>query len=319
MGKTRISIKLNSYEYSALYRIQLNCIMMGLNYERAPTLNEIIRVLVLYVKFDITNKNENLNSFFKNIQMHSEYPTHVYHGSLISPSKEGNYIFIANDYDIELLKDISDITERGYHEKYDYPKIIRYCIHYVLYGDTFLYTKYGEITKKADFILITMIGNLYKLTPGESIDLVKNPLLDLTKPNAKKLSMISRIARDEQVYNSTMHLFIKELGLAEAKMNWPKDIMESMELATYEKYNSNVSDFNFLSVILGLGYITYMNEMDSFDPIMVTFFAWQKENLKNVKLPNGTFIPPKILVPLGPAIRQFVFLFNSFLRQSKKF
>ncbi len=319
MSKIRISIKLNEYEYAILYRIQSSCTSMGLNYNRAPPLNEIIRSLIDFVYHDITNKNENIDSFFNTIKRDSEYPVNLYSGPIKIPGKSGNYIFIASEDDIEILKNISNITIHGIHENYDFPKIIRYCIHYVLYPEGFLYNRYGNITKKAEFVFIIIIGNLYNIGPKESVELFKNALFNIEKLNKNHIALLQKIAMDESVYNDTMKLFVKEIGLAEAKFNYPLNIIEALDPQKFRQYDSKVSDFNFLSVIFGLGYLTYAYEIDSFDFTMSSALLWQKEQINKDKLPAGTIIPPRILAPMGPSIRVFISLFNKILRESKKY
>jgi hypothetical protein len=319
MSKIRISIKLNEYEYATLYRIQSSCIVMGLNYNRAPPLNEIIRSLIAFVYYDITNKNENIDLFFNTIKRNSEYPVNLYHGPIKVPGKSGNYIFIANDGDTEILKKIATITAQGFHENYDFPKIIRYCIHYVLYPEGFLYTRYGDITKKAEFVLIIIMGNLYNIEPKESVELFKNALFNIERLNKKDIALLQKIVMDEGVYNDTIKIFVKEIGLAEAKFNYPLDFIESLDPQKIRQYDSRVSDFNFLDVIFGLGYLTYTYEIDSFDFTMSSVLLWQKEKINKDKLPPGTFIPPRILAPMGPSIRVFISLFNKIIRESKKY
>lgn len=319
MVKTRISVKLNDYEYSALYRVQTNCILAGLNYNRAPPLNEIIRGIIFFVNFDIKNRNENADMFFNTIQKDSEYPLSFYQGPIKTPGNAGNYIFIADDEDTAILKEIGEITSRAKQENYDFPKIIRYCIHYIFYSDGFLYTRYGTITKKAEFVLITVIGNLYGLRPKISTEIFKDPLIGIAKLKSDDLLKIRKIPFDKEVYLSATKMFVREIGLAESKFNWPADILKELDPKSYGKYDSKISDFNFLSVIIGLGYITHMYEIDSFDWTMVSFLLWQNEKIKIEA--NNTNLPkfPKILMPLGPSIRSFIRLFNELLRQSEKY
>jgi hypothetical protein len=282
-------------------------------------LNEIIRSLIVFVYYDITNKNENIDQFFNIIKKDSEYPVNLYHGPIKIPGKSGNYIFIASEEDVEILKNIANITAQGIHENYDFPKIIRYCIHYALYPEGFLYTRYGNVTKKAEFVLIIIIGNLYNIGPKESVELFKNALFNLGKLNKNDIALLQKIAMDENVYNDTMKLFVQEIGLAEAKFNYPLDIIENLDPQKFRRYDSKVSDFNFLSVVFGLGYLTYLYEIDSFDFTMSSVLLWQKEKINTDKLPSGTIIPPRILAPMGPSIKVFLSLFNKILRESKKY
>ncbi len=325
LSKKRISLRLNDYEYSALYRIQMNCIMTGVNYNRALQINEIVRGILSYVYFSIKQDSKKMEEFAEKIRTLPEYPPNVYISHMKIPEAAGTYIFFPNEQDIVLMDKMGVILEKFNKEKYEYTQIIRYSIRYILFDNplidkyNFLYTQDGTSTRKADFILTALIGNLYGLTPRLSVELLKDPLIETKKLDFKTVSTITRIPRDEQIYLSTKDMFLKEMDQTGAKLNWPEKTLESMDLKNYDQYNSNVSDFNFLSVIFGLAYVTYMYQTDSFDLIKIVFFSWQKENLEKQQLPPRTFIPAKILVPLGPAIRQFVILFNSLLEKTKKF
>lgn len=325
ISKKRISLRLNDYEYSALYRIQTNCLMTGLNYNRAPQINEIVRGILSYAYFYINQDSTHIEDLAKTIRTISEYPPNVYTSHIKIPEAAGTYIFFPNETDISLMDNIGAILEKVNNGKYEYTQIIRYCIRYILFDnplidkDNFLYTADGSRTRKAEFIFITLIGNLYGLTPRLSIEIFKDPRIVTRKLDFKTVSTITRIPRDEQIYNSAKNMFLKDMNLAGAKLEWPEKALESMGLKTYDQYNSNVSDFNFLSVLFGLAYVTYMYQVDSFDLIKIVFFSWQKENLDRQKIHPETFLPAKILAPLGPTIRHFAILFNSLLEKAKKF
>ena len=320
MSKTRISIKLNEYEYSSLYRVQLSCIMPGLSYNRTPPLNEIVHALISYVFFDVTYKIENLDSFFKNITMDSEYPHHFYESPSKVPTKAGNYIFFADDDDIEMLKKIGDALFHTYSAKYDLPKLIRHCIHYTLYGDGFLLK--GP-TKKAEFVVLIMLGNLYGISPRLIVELMKNPLLQTISVNDDEKVLLQRIPIDESVFNTAKaNLAIGQEGVSEYQLS--KEAFKRFIGSRYNEYDSRVSDFNFISLFFGLSLVTYMWENDSFDWIKTNLFMWSstvnrgKETRRKGHDEVDYFPPPAIIYSLIFVIKTLDLYFAKLMTQCKK-
>lgn len=265
MTKTRISIKLNDYEYSLLYKIQTSCTMTGLLYNRAPPLNEIIKGLISFVYFHITQRHENLDMFFRTIKTDSEYPDKTLEIAVNIPSNAGNYIFIADEKDMELLHQIADITQNIYHEKYDLPKLIRYCIHYTLYGNIPLSPNLIK-EKKYQFILSLIIGNLYYLSPRLSIELFFDPLINRGKIGQKNEALIGKIQLDEGIYNDMLQVFYTPTKDSKKRILLSRqELINIFSSSKVKEFNSRVSDFNFMSLFIGLFLIIDMWYIDSFD------------------------------------------------------
>lgn len=275
MSKTRISIKLNDYEYSCLYRVQNSCVMAGLIYDRAPQLNEIIKGLISYVAIDISSKSENLNMLAMKIRTYSEYPQTSKHVLSKVPSKSGNYIFIADDEDLKQLEKIRESLSTIYNESYEFPRLIRYCIHYTLYGDDFYFTGSGEVAKKGFFVLGTLIGNLYKLAPRTVFELLNDRPINWRKFKNSELESIRSTRSDLTSLVGALKLFVDfdKDGKISA-YHFDSSSLAKVSPSTYAEYNSVVSDFNFLSVLFGSLYVTYMWKADTFDPAMPSVMLW---------------------------------------------
>ena len=289
MGKTRISIKLNDYEYSLLYKIQTSCTMTGLLYNRAPQLNEIIKGLILFVALNVSQTHENLDMFFRTIKTDSEYPEDTLDMAVNIPKNAGNYIFIADENDMELLHKIGDITERIYHEKYDMPKLIRYCLHYSLYGNRSPLSENLLNDRKYKFILPVIIGNFYYLSPRTAIKVFYDPLINPSNIEKKEYEFLRQVPLDEETYKNTIKLLgesifhiseVKKYTLSsetqktlgpgillppELFLSLHKEKLYRVFINQKKEFNSNVSDFNFLSTLIGLLEVIYMWYIDSFN------------------------------------------------------
>ena len=301
MSKTRISIKLNDYEYSLLYRIQSSCTMTGLLYNRTPQLNEIIKGLISFVALNISQTHENLDTFFRTIKTDSEYPEDTLDLAVNIPQNTGNYIFIADEKDMELLHKIGEITENMYHEQYDMPKLIRYCLHYTLYGNMKPYFSPDLFNERRyKFILPVIIGNLYYLSPRTSIELLYDPLLNMSRIGKKEYEFIRQIPLDEETYKNAIKLLarpysdsenghisdnkividnviynaffksrnIQEISDSTAGLIISKQSLFNVLKTKKEKeFNSRIFGFNFVTTFIGLLQVIYMWYVDSFNVI----------------------------------------------------
>ena len=272
MGKkTRISIKLNDYEYSILYRIQGSCIMAGLSFDRAPPLNEIIKGLISFVAFDISGQSDSLITFARSIKTYSEYPEGSSQVLFRTPSKSGNYIFLADDEDVKVLNRIRDVVSTIHREDFEFPRLIRYCIHYTLYGDGFFQNKTEGRGKKGLVVMEIIVGNLYHLSPRAAIEIMNNPATNWRQLKSHELSDVKNIGLDLLVLDKAILLFG---GSDNPQFYVPYSIKEEITPDKYQAYNSKVSDFNFLSLIFGCMYVSYMWSVDTFDTTMPTIIPW---------------------------------------------
>lgn len=289
MSKTRISIKLNDYEYSLLYRVQTSCTMVGLLYNRAPQLNEIIKGLISFVAINISQTHENLDMFFRTIKTDSEFPGDTLDIVINIPKNAGNYIFIADEKDIGLLNKIGEITESMYHEKYDMPKLIRYCLHYTLYGDRKPFSENLLDDRKYKFILPVIVGNLYYLSPRTSIELLYDPLINRRNIEKNEIEILRQVPLDEENYKNAIKMMrelifetaggekIRVASIYPGKVknkddfllapNGRQNFYHIFSTQMKNKYNSKVSDFNFASAIIGLLEVIFMWRIDSFNYI----------------------------------------------------
>ena len=300
MSKTRISIKLNDYEYSLLYRIQSSCTMTGLLYNRTPQLNEIIKGLISFVALNISQTHENLDTFFRTIKTDSEYPEDTLDLAVNIPQNAGNYIFIADEKDMELLHKIGEITENMYHEQYDMPKLIRYCLHYTLYGNIKPFSPNLFNERKYKFILPVIIGNLYYLSPRTSIELLYDPLLNMSRIGKKEYEFIRQIPLDEEPYKNAIKLLVRPYSdwknghISDSNImiddiiykvdSKPPNIQERSDSTALliisfqslfnvlktkkeKEFNSRIFGFNYVTTFIGLFQIIYMWYVDSFNVI----------------------------------------------------
>ncbi|WP_175266976.1 hypothetical protein [Acidiplasma cupricumulans] len=347
MSKTRISIKLNDYEYSLLYRIQTSCIMTGLLYNRAPQLNEIIKGLISFVSLNISQTHENLDMFFRTIKTDSEFPEDTLDIAVNIPKNAGNYIFIGDEKDIELLNKIGKITESMYHEKYDMPKLIRYCLHYTLYGNRKPFSENLLNDRKYKFILSVIIGNLYYLSPRTSIELLYDPLINISKIGKREFEFLRQVPLDEENYKNTIKM-MNELIFATAggekirvasiyaekvknrddfllAPNGRQNLYQIFSTQMEKKYNSKVSDFNFASALIGLLEVIYMWRIDSFnyiDTSMMIFLSSMdlSENFDNLSIKDKykeirnlwTMLPGRLTVLSIYFLEPLENLFNEF-------
>lgn len=327
MVKSRISIKLNDYEYSILYRIQTSCTLTGVLYNRSPPLNEIIRGLISFVYLDITKKHENLDLFFRTIKTDSEYPYNIYNVSATIPINNGNYIFIADEEDIEILEKIEKITEKIYHEKYDMPKLIRYCIHYTLYGNEPILQD-NMLSKKYYFLMTVVIGNLYYLLPRISVELMYEPLVNLEKFGMKNLSLIRKINIDKLTYLESLQGLLKIDEKKQMSLN-KADLLNTINGEEYQKFNSKVSSFNYITAIHGLLLILDMWQKDSFDWIRSFLIMWLSEFRVNIHEINKkernkeinflhNILPPLVIYFINGPLKFLLDIFKKFMDISEK-
>ncbi len=307
MEKKRLSIKLNGFEYNALFHVQLSCIIPGLDINRAPQLNEIVKAIIHYVHLDITCSKDSLRKFFMDAHMNLEMPE--YNG--LEPSnrifkKSGNYIFIADDEDLKHLEEINKLHISLYASEYNYTQLIRYCIHYIFYVHGFYLNSIDEYTKKAKFVNYMIIATLYGIDPSIIISILEDRNFNMETLRSMPKNNITTLMNsqaDEKIYDKTTKNFIQSISGHNMDLKLDMDFLRNLTPESYREFDSVVKDFNFMSVYVGIGEIAYMWEKDSFD---LAFLFLLGTNIKNEK----GVIYPMIVDTWGAEIRLFYTIFT---------
>lgn len=279
--KEKLTLAFNEYESEQLNSIQMTYLFGKGWYSLIPSVNDILRSIVIYASFEIKDKRV-LRGFSNNFlrkrnlppsegelenyedikEEESESGLKVVNVEIedkpigevhrfVRP-KSGNYSFYFDENDISIIEDIKKVVSERTNigiDKITSPEIVRECLHLVLDN------RYRNI----DYRYVTYLGFLYSLKPVVSVIIARmsspyhddfmNELISLLQSYAKtkEIEIVLSLHNEKELFEKFEKAYLENPSIKKVSS------IEKM----FGKYISKIGGFDYYLAFLGADMLYY--------------------------------------------------------------